>query len=112
MSTSADTKAAAITLPPLDMPCPYCTPEDAQKRMTADYNAWSAEETVAYDKFSASYQGWSVTDAWANSTAYRELKLREPEMPGDGCGECDYKKRVLTDAGRQVLDFMRVWGAK
>ncbi|MFG1846701.1 hypothetical protein [Micromonospora carbonacea] len=112
MSATQTSTVPAVTLPALDMPCPHCTPEDARKQMTADYNAWSDEETAAYEKFSASYQGWSVTEAWESSPVYQELNLRKPELSGDGCVECDYKKRVLTDAGRQVLDFVREWAGK
>lgn len=105
--------ATAFALPLLDRPCPDCTPEDAQKRKAAEYKAWSDEEQAAYEKFTAeSTAQWGVAEDWMNSPIYRELKDREPEPAGVGCGECDCTQRVLTDAGRQLLAFMNTWGGK
>ncbi|MFI1194026.1 hypothetical protein ACH4T9_12325 [Micromonospora sp. NPDC020750] len=102
----------AFPLPALDMPCD-CTTEAAQKLRADEYIAWSAEELAAYEKFSADHDGeWDIHEKWKKSPTYRELIGRQPESPGEGCVECDWKQRKLTDAGRQVLDFMRVWGAK
>ncbi|MEV1013711.1 MULTISPECIES: hypothetical protein [unclassified Micromonospora] len=102
-----------IILPPLDMPCPHCATEEAHKRAAAEYKAWSDEEQAAYESFALTYDlSWGVADAWKNSPTYRELKDREPEPAGVGCVECDYTQRKLTDAGRQVLDFLHTWTSK
>lgn len=100
----------AITLPPLDQDCPHCTTPEAQRQRAADYMKWSKEEQDAYGAFSAAYKlPFEAHSAWKKTSAYRELMDREPDPAGVGCVECDWTKRVLTDAGRQVLDFVRRW---
>lgn len=97
-------------LPDLDKPCPDCTPEEVQKRKAAEYQAWAAEEHEAFQRFDATYEpSWGAFDAWQSTDTYRELKDREPEPAGVGCVECDWRQRVLTEAGRQILEFLGRW---
>jgi hypothetical protein len=102
-----------IVLPPLDKDCPHCTPEEVQKQKAAEFNAWNDEEQAAFRKFAATYTPeWGAHEAWKQTDTYYELRDREPEPAGVGCVECDWTQRVLTDAGRQVLDFVDRWRSK
>lgn len=100
-----------FALPALDGPCPDCTTDEAQARMAADYERWSAKEAAAYEAFAASYPNqWDAQEAWKQTAAHRELIAEQPIPPGVGCVECDFTKVHMTPAGSEVLAFLHRHG--
>lgn len=93
-------------LPVLEIPCPHCTPDDVQKAMAAAYKSWADEEQAAYEAFCAGHDGFEQHEAWKRTTAYFELRDREPTPAGVGCVECDYTSVQVTQAGHQLLAFL------
>lgn len=106
-----ETESVGLLLPELDRPCPHCTTDEAKDEREAACVAWNEAETAAYDKFVAEYSKtnqWGQFEAWEQSPERRELGYC-PEPPGVGCVECDHTSRKLTDAGRELLAFMKRW---
>jgi hypothetical protein len=104
-----------ITLPPLDQPCPHCAGPQADAERAANRQAWrqwNTEEQGRYSEFAANFDRakncGGAWDAFQRTDTYRDLLDRRPEdLPDVGCEECDYTGLVPTDAGEQVLAFVR-----
>lgn len=98
----------------LDVPCPHCTGEagvELRAAMAADWKAWGEEETQLLDRWmrDRAARGLNALDfeRWRRTDEYQALLARKPEMPGSGCVECDWTSVQLTDAGRELLAFLR-----
>lgn len=106
----------SIKLPPLDTDCEHCTGpagEKAKHDNRAAWRQWDIQEQSAYDAFCAERESkgepeWMHHELWVTSPAYLTLLESQPEELADlGCVECDWTGKKITDAGRQVLDFLR-----
>ncbi len=98
------------SLPALDMPCPHCTGTLNEAAADRRRLEWDKEMQDAYAAFVNSHPDQPVDKLWESSDVYRELYSREPDPAGVGCPECDYTSRKITQAGRDLLTFLRRHG--
>lgn len=81
-------------LPPLEQPCPDCSPAAVQAQLQAAYTAWRDAHPTA------------DLQEWTSSAVCRELMADEPDRPDTGCVACDWTGARLTVAGEQLLTFL------